>query len=139
MENTAPNTPITADERLDALEFFLGNALLDIECDNVAIHDHLARLDAAINAIAPGKLAPPTEEEEDHEPFTLDSLGSGIQFCVQAMRRHKSVKARQMVAIGELTTRVLNLGSDLTPETPPAIGPDALSALRKAKRQPPPA
>ena len=102
-----------------------------------SLREFLTRLEAAIEAIAPGKMPPLTEDEEDAEPFTLDSVGSHIQFCLERMRAHQSVRARQMVAIGELTTRVLSLGAHLSEETPPEIGEAAHAAMKKAMRQPP--
>jgi hypothetical protein len=131
------NNPLSPEERLQALEFLLGQALLTIESDSAAIRAKLDRIEAAVARIAPDKLAPPGEEEQDEIPFTLDFLGSWMQTCLERMRAHQSVTARQMVAIGELTDRVLSLGEHLSEPAPPEVGPTALNALEKAKRRPP--
>jgi hypothetical protein len=118
------------------MEYLLGQALLALEADSAAQRDKAARLEAAINRLAPDALAPPSEEEQGDIPFTLDSLGAWVQTCLRAAREHQAMTARQMVAIGELTDRVLELGSALAPEPPPSIGPAAQLALSKAKRRP---
>ena len=135
MHAQTPSTP-SHDQRLEALEFLLGQALLALEADSVAMHAQLERLDAALKKAAPGALAPATEEE-DSQPFTLQGLGQWMQTALRAMRAHQSVTAAQMVAIGEATTRVLGLGESLAPEPQPAITPAALAAVAKAKRLPP--
>ena len=135
MDTQTPTTP-SHDQRLEALEFFLGQTLLAMEADSVATHARLNRLEAALKKTAPGALAPATEEE-DTEPFTLDALGHWMQTALRAMRSHQSVTAQQMVAIGELTDRVLGLGESLAPEPPPAIAPAVHAAVEKAKRPPP--
>ncbi len=124
------------DQRLEALEYFLGQALLALEADSVAMHAQLDRLEAALKKAAPGALAPATEEE-DSQPFTLLGLGQWMQTALRAMRTHQSVTAAQMVAIGEATTRVLGLGESLAPEPQPAAAAAALAAVAKAKRLPP--
>lgn len=132
MHAQTPSTP-SHDQRLEALEYFLGQALLALEADSVTMHARLDRLEAALKKAAPGALAPATEEE-DSQPFTLQALGHWMQTALRAMRSHQSVTAQQMVAIGELTTRVLGLGESLAPEPQPAITPAALAAVAKAKR-----
>ena len=135
MDTQTPSTP-THDQRLEALEFLLGQALLALEADSVATHARLERLEAALKKTAPGALAPATEEE-DTEPITLDALGDWMQTALRAMRLHQSVTAQQMVAIGELTDRVLGLGESLAPEPPSAIALAVHAAVQKAKRPPP--
>lgn len=135
MTTQAPTAP-ALELRMEALEFLLGQTLLALEADSVATHTRLNRLEAALKKTAPGALAPATEEE-DTEPFTLQSLGDWMQTALRAMRSHRSVTAQQMVAIGELTDRVLGLGESLAPEPPPAIAPAVHAAVEKAKRPPP--
>ena len=135
MHTPTPSAP-TTEQRLEALEFLLGQTLLALEADSVATHARLDRLEAALKKTAPGALAPATEEE-DSQPFTLQALGHWMQTALRAMRAHQSVTAAQMVAIGEATTRVLGLGESLAPEPQPAIAPAALAAVAKAKRLPP--
>lgn len=134
MHAQTPSTP-TTEQRLEALEFLLGQALLALEADSVAMHAQLDRLEAALKKAAPGALAPATEE--DSQPFTLLGLGQWMQTALRAMRSHQSVTAAQMVAIGEAADRVLGLGESLAPEPQPAIAPAALAAVAKAKRPPP--
>ncbi len=132
------STP-TLQERIDALEYLLGQALLSVEADSVSTHAQLDRLERAIAKLAPNALAAPSEEESK-TPFTMDDLGRWMALCLERMRAHQSVHPRLMVAIGEATSRVLGLGEDLGPDTPPpSIGEDALAALRKAQRPNPPA
>jgi hypothetical protein len=131
------NNTTTPEERLQALEFLLGQALLTIEGDSAAIRARLDRIEAAVTRIAPDKLAPPSEEEQEEIPFTLDSLGSWMQTCLERMRAHQSVSARKMVAIGEVTERVLSLGEHLSEPTPPEVGPAARAAIEKVKHRKP--
>lgn len=131
--------PTTPAEQLQALEFLIGQALLSIEADNASLRARLDRMQAAIQRIAPDKIEPAGEEEEHETPFTLDSLGAWMQLCLERMRAHQSVTARQMVAIGEATDRVLSLGQHLSEPAPTAVGPDALNAIEKVKRHKPPA
>lgn len=138
MKNKPPPSPrpATAAERLDAMEYLLGQALLALEGDSAAQRAKTARLEAAINQLAPGALAPPGEEEQGEIPFTLGSLGAWMQVCMRSAREHQAMTAQQMVAIGELTERVLTLGSALAPEPPVPIEPATRLALSKAKRRP---
>ena len=136
MDTQTPSTP-THDQRLEALEFLLGQALLALEADSVATHARLDRIEAALKMAAPGALAPATEEEEDTQPFTLQALGDWMQTALRAMRAHQSVTAQQMVAIGETTTRVLCLGESLAPAPQPAAAPAVHAGAVKAKRPPP--
>lgn len=133
MHAQTPSTP-SHDQRLEALEFFVGQALLALEADSVAMHARLDRLEAALKKAAPGALAPATEEE-DTQPFTLQGLGQWMQTALRAMRAHQSVTAAQMVAIGEAADRVLGLGESLAPEPQPAIAPAVHAAVAKAKLQ----
>lgn len=137
--STKPNcpTPPTEAERIEAMEYLLGQALLIIEADSVAVRAQLKRLERVVEQLAPGALAPADEEEEAAEPFTLDSLGGWMQLCLERMRAHRAATARQMVAIGELTERVLSLGGSLAETPTPATGPAAQAALEKAQRRPP--
>lgn len=129
-------TPSTTEQRLEALEFFLGQALLALEADSVAMHARLDRLEAALKMAAPGALAPATQEE-DSQPFTLQGLGQWMQTALRAMRSHQSVTAQQLVAIGDVADRVLGLGESLAHEPQPAIAPAVHAAVAKAKRPPP--
>lgn len=135
MHTPTPSAP-TTEQRMEALEFFVGQALLALEADSVATHARLDRLEAALKMTVPGALAPATEEEST-QPFTLQALGDWMQTALRAMRSHQSVTAQQMVAIGETTTRVLCLGESLAPEPQPAIAPAVHAAVAKAKRPPP--
>ena len=140
MKTPAPsNPPPSPEERLEAMEYLLGQTLLALESDSAGIRAKLKRLEAALNAIAPGKVPPATDQDEGNNPFTMDSLGEWMQTCTERMRHHKAVTTRQLVAIGETTARVLELGASLTPEPAPAIGQAALAALAKAKHPRPPA
>lgn len=134
MDTQAPTTP-SHDQRMEALEFLLGQTLLALEADSVATHARLDRLEAALKKTAPGALAPATEGE-DTEPFTLQALGQWMQTALRAMRSHQSVSAQKMVAIGEMTTRVLGLGESLAPEQHPEITPAVQLAVAKAQRLP---
>ena len=136
MEKPAPVSPPTADERMEAMEYLLGQILLALETDSFAIHERLARLESAIEKMAPGRLPPLSEESAGTDAFSMDALSDWVVFSLERMRSHRSASARQMVAIGELTARVIGLGESLTQEPPPAIGPDAHAALEKAKRPP---
>ena len=135
MHTPTPSAP-TTEQRMEALEFFVGQALLALEADSVATHARLDRLEAALKMTVPGALAPATEEEST-QPFTLQALGDWMQTALRAMRSHQSVTAQQMVAIGETTTRVLGLGESLAPEPQPVIAPAVHAAVAKAKRPPP--
>lgn len=126
----------TTDERLEAMEYFLGQALLALEADSQAVRARLDRLEQALVSATPGKVPPPSNDDENNPAFTMDALGNWIQICLQRMRTHQAATARQMVAIGELTERVIGLGASLTPEAPPPIGPAAQAAMEKAKRPP---
>ena len=130
--------PPTPEERLLALEFFLGETLLALESDSAAIRAKLARLESAVERISPNTMPAPTDEDENNPAFTIESLGGWMQFCVERMRAHQAVSARHMVAIGEVTSRILALGGGLTDEPPFAIDLDAQAALEKAKRPLPP-
>jgi len=134
---TTPHTPPTTEERLEAIEYFLGQTLLALESDSAGIRAKLARLEQAINKAAPSALPPATDEDEDNPPFTMNSNAEWLQTCLMHMRKHQSVTARQMVAIGELTDRVMTLGESLTAEPAPPIEPDVQAALERLKRQPP--
>lgn len=130
------NSPTPAEQQ-QALEYLLGQILLGIEADSTAIRARLQRLEDAINRIAPNSLAPPGEEEEYDTPFTLDSLGGYMQTCLERMRAHQSVRAGQMVAIGQLTERVLSLGEHLSEPAPPEVGEAARNAISQARRRKP--
>lgn len=127
-------TPSTTEQRLEALEYFLGQALLALEADSVAMHARLDRLEAALQKTAPDALAPATEEE-DSQPFTLQGLGQWMQTALRAMRSHQSVTAQQMVAIGEVADRVLGLGESLAHQPQPAAAAAVHAAVAKAKLQ----
>lgn len=132
-----PSTTPTVEERLEAMEYFLGQLMLSIEVDSTAIRAHVQRLESAILHTAQLPISAPTEDEEV-EPFTVDSFCAWMQLTVERMRAHQAVSARQMVAIGELVTRVASLGASLGEEPPPAIGADAQAAIGKAQRPTPP-
>lgn len=131
-----PSTPSTVEERLQAMEYVLGQMLFLAEVESIAVRTHLQRLESAITHTLQVPLPSPTDEE-DAEPLTMDSFCAWIQTSLERMRAHQSVSARKMVAIGELTMRVRNLGAHLSEDLPPAIGQDVLAALEKAKRPPP--
>lgn len=137
MNTPAPHTPPTTEERLEAMEFLLGQMALTLEVDSIATQAQLARLERAITKAAPQALTPPTEEETA-EPFTMDAFCGWMQRCLQKMREHQSATVRQMVAMGELTDRVMGLGEQLRAPTPPAIGTDVHAALERAQRRHPP-
>lgn len=129
-------TPTTTEERLEAIEFLLSQALLALEADSAAIHTTLERLQTAITKAAPGAMPQAGNNSDESNPaFTTDALGQWVQTCLERMRAHQSATARQMVAIGELTERVLGLGLDADAAQPP-IGPAAQAAMEKAKRPP---
>jgi hypothetical protein len=129
-------TPATTEERLEAIEFLLSQTLLALEADSAAIHAQLARLQAAIHKAAPGAMPQPSSDDDESNPaFTMDALGQWVQTCLERMRAHQAATARQMVAIGELTERVLGLGLDPDAAHPP-IGQAAQAAMEKAKRPP---
>jgi|GEM_PF-3384028 len=136
MHTPAPDSTPTTAERLEAMEYFLGQALLAIEADSAAMRAQLNRLEAVLQRLVPQAIETPTEEE-DNDAFTLDGLAQWMQTCLKHMRTHQSVTARQMVAIGQLADRVVALGATLTEASPPPIGPDAQAALDQAKRRPP--
>lgn len=127
----------SAHEQQQALEYLLGQILLSIEADSSAIRARLQRLEDAINRIAPAALAPPGEEEEYDTPFTMNSLGAYMQTCLERMRAHQSVRAVQMVAIGQLTERVLSLGEHLSEPAPPEVGEAARNAISQAQHRKP--
>jgi uncharacterized protein YqcC (DUF446 family) len=129
-------TPATTEERLEAIEFLLSQTLLALEADSAAIHTRLDRLQAAMRKAAPGALQQPSGDDDESNPaFTMDALGQWVQTCLERMRAHQTATARQMVAIGELTERVLGLGLDADAAHPP-IGQAAQAAMEKAKRPP---
>ena len=132
----APKQSSTVEERLQAMEYVLGQMLLLAETESVSVRAHLQRLESAISHTLQVPLPTPTEEE-DARPLTVDAFCAWMQICLERMRAHQSASARQMVAIGELTMRIGSLGGHLSEDLPPAIGQDALAALAKAKRQPP--
>lgn len=138
MNESAPDTGPTPHERIDALEYVLGHALLALEADNAAKAARIDRLERALKQAAPEALPPPAEDESD-EPFTLDSLERWMGLCLQAMRTHQSLPARQIVAIGDTATRVLGLGDALGQEAQADASTRAAAhaALLKARHQPP--
>lgn len=131
------NKPTTPEEQQEALEYLLGQIILGIEADSTAIRAKLQRLEDAINRIAPSSLAPPGEEDEYDTPFTLESLGAHMQTCLERMRSSRSATARQMVAIGQLTERVLDLVVFPQQPEPPAVGETARNAISRAQRRKP--
>lgn len=140
MKQSAPlPDPPTVEERLQAMEFFLGQALLTLEADSCAIWDKIEQLETAISG-RPPKGATLAAEDAEHaqDRFTMDSLGAWMQLCARQMREHQAATARQLVAIGELTDRVLSLGEHLAQEEPPEAGPVLRAALARANRRPPP-
>ena len=136
MNQTAPDTSPTTDERLEALEFLLGQTLLALEADSHTLHERIGRLEKVLTRTSPNALPPLSEEAECSEPFTMNGLGEWMQISLERMRAHRSVSARQMVAIGEVTARVLDLGESPAQEPPPAISTDAIAALERAKHRP---
>lgn len=127
--------PSTLEDRFQAIEYVLGQMLLLAEVESAAVRAHLQRLESAITHTLQVPLSSPADEE-NADPLTIDSFCTWIQTSLERMRAHQSVSANKMVAIGELTARVRDLGAHLAEDLPPAIGQDALAALEKAKRPP---
>lgn len=138
MDNTPTDTPLSIAERLDALEYVIGHALLALEADSVAKAERIQMLESIIRNAAPHALPPETAAEAD-EAFTLDSLQQWVGACLQAMRNHQSLPVRQIVAIGDTATRVLGLGDQLAPLAPADASTRAAAhaALQKAQHRPP--
>ncbi|RYF60736.1 MAG: hypothetical protein EOO27_04760 [Comamonadaceae bacterium] len=134
--NEAPSQAPTNAERLDAMEFLLGQMALQIEADSTAIRAQLHRLHGAIERSTPQALCAP-QEEEDAEPFTVGGLCSWVQTCVERMHAHQSATARQMLAIGEVTMRVTALGELLGPPVPLDIAAAAHALVERAQHRPP--
>ena len=134
-EPKPPSTTPTAEERLDAMEFLLGEFMAHMELESIASRARAQRLEAALRKIAPQTLAA-AGEEEDVEPFTVDGLASWMQMCVERMRAHQATTARFQVALGEL---VLAVTGNVQPadELPPHTARAVHAAVEKAKRPPP--
>lgn len=84
--NDAP----TVLDRLDALEFVIGQLALAIEADSA---DMRARLPSH-----------PTNagcEDSNAEPFTVDGFRGWLELCVQRMEAHKSAPALLRAAIAQ--------------------------------------
>lgn len=128
-----PDLPV----QQQALEYLLGQILWSIETDSIGVRAQLQRLEDAVKRIAPARLAQPGEEEECSTPFTLDSLGAHMQACLERMRAHQHTRAQQMVAIGQLTERVLLLGGLQLEAAPPEAGETAQRAPDQAARRKP--
>lgn len=131
MKTTPPpdTKPTTTAERLEAMEFLLGQALLALEADCAAMRDKAARLEAALTQLAPRALKPPSEEEAHEIPFTLDTLGAWVQTCLRQAHEHQAMTARQMAAIEEATDRVLGLGEALHPTPASALKQTEMAGL----------
>lgn len=102
-------------ERIEALEYVLGQALFALEADSLATHARLNRLEEAVALIAPGAIGQ-LQEEDEQEPFSMDGLASMVQVCLGAMHRHQSVSDQKIAAIADATGRILSLGKHLSAE-----------------------
>ena len=84
------NAP-TVEDRLEALEFVVGQLALSVEVECAALRAHLG---------APvARSADATDEDGDAEPFTVDGLRKWLEFCVQRMEAHQSASAGLRAAI----------------------------------------
>jgi hypothetical protein len=141
MSAIEPHRAPTVEERLEAMEFLLGQALLLTEAESVTVRARLARLERAVRRTAPGAIHEPGPDDDDFDmaamAFTLASLGDWMQTCLSRMRQTHSVSAQQMVAIGQTTDRVLGLGSSLREDSPPPIEPAVRAALDRVRRRRP--
>lgn len=131
-EHDTPSPP-TCTERLDAMEFVLGQMALLIEADHFAMRAQLYRLQAAIHKAAPGALIPPGEEE-GCEPFTVAALSDWVQGCVERMAAHQAATVRHRAAIAAAAHRLAGLGEDMETPVPPEIAAVARAAVETARR-----
>ncbi|WP_295542295.1 hypothetical protein [uncultured Pseudacidovorax sp.] len=94
------NAP-TAEDRLDALEFVVGQLALSVEVECAALRAHLG---------APvARSADATDEDGDAEPFTVDGLRKWLEFCVQRMEAHQSASAALRAAISQAARGIAGL------------------------------
>ncbi|WP_295545406.1 hypothetical protein [uncultured Pseudacidovorax sp.] len=95
------NAP-TVEDRLEALEFVVGQLALSVEVECAALRAHLA---------APvAHSAEATDEDGDAEPFTVDGLRKWLEFCVQRMETHQSASAGLRAAIARAARGMLGTG-----------------------------
>ncbi|SIQ00700.1 hypothetical protein [Pseudacidovorax sp. RU35E] len=91
------NAP-TVEDRLDALEFVVGQLALSVEVECAALRAHQG---------APAtRSADATDEDGDAEPFTVDGLRKWLEFCVQRMEAHGSASKTLQLAIQQSTRSV---------------------------------
>lgn len=114
---TTTQSTTTTEDRLQALEFVLGQALLLTEAASVAQAQRIKRLEARF-----AQLEPLPDDAQNEPPFTLDGLATWLTTCVQRMQEHQSVTPRLQAAISEASARVLSLGESLDPK-PAEAGP----------------
>lgn len=129
-------SPPTMSERLDAMEFVLGQMALLIEADHTAMQAQLYRLHTAVQAAAPMALPPPSAEE-GCEPFTVAALSDWLGLCVERMQAHQAATARQVAAIAQTAARLAGLGESLETPVPPGIAAAAHALVEKARRHRP--
>ena len=102
------NAP-TVEDRLEALEFVVGQLALSVEVECAALRAHLG---------APvARSADATDEDEDAEPFTVDGLRKWLEFCVQRMEAHDSASKALQLAIQQSTRSVCSFGAPLDRST----------------------
>lgn len=105
--NDAP----TVLDRLDALEFVVGQLALAIEADGA---DMRARL--------PSRSASAGCEDGNAEPFTLDGFREWLELCVQRMEAHESAPAALRAAIARAAHGISGQSNPAT-----KLGPEAVA------------
>lgn len=96
------NAP-TVEDRLDALEFVVGQLALSVEVECAALRAHLG---------APvARSADATDEDGDAEPFTVDGLRKWLEFCVQRMEAHQSASTALRAAISRAARGIATNGA----------------------------
>ncbi len=97
------NAP-TAEDRLDALEFVVGQLALAVEVECATLRAHLG---------APvARSADATDEDGDAEPLTADGLRRWLEFCVQRMEAHQSASAGLRAAISRAARGIAGHGAE---------------------------
>lgn len=97
------NAP-TVEDRLDALEFVVGQLALSVEVECAALRAHLG---------APvARSAQATDEDGDAEPFTVDGLRKWLEFCVQRMEAHQSASTALRAAISRAARGIAGAQAD---------------------------
>ena len=111
------NAP-TVEDRLEALEFVVGQLALSVEVECAALR---ARLGAPV-----ARSADATDQDGDAEPFTVDGLRKWLEFCVQRMEAHGSASKALQMAIQRSAHSVCNLGAQPDGGTIPGASGTAL-------------